>query len=126
MKSTEAFKEVIKNYLEDRAAKDELFAKMYANESKSLDNCINYIFKTVKQSGCNGFADEEIFSMALHYYNEENLTTIEDVSCEVVVNHSIKNQTADAALAPFASTPKEIKASKKKVVKSDESQISLF
>lgn len=126
MKSTEAFKEVIQNYLEDRAAKDELFAKMYANESKSLDNCINYIFKTVKESGCNGFADEEIFSMAVHYYNEENLTTIEDVSCEVVVNHSIKNQTADAALAPFASTPNEIKASKKKVVKSDESQISLF
>lgn len=126
MKSTEAFKDVIKSYLDDRAQRDELFAKMYAKDGKSIDNCINYILKTVKESGCNGFADEEIFSMAVHYYNEDNLTTIEDVRCEVVVNHSVEKATADNALAPFASTQKEVKEAKKKAVKTDESQISLF
>ncbi len=30
----------------------------------------------VRQSGCNGFADEEIYSMALHYYDEEDMIAI--------------------------------------------------
>lgn len=64
MKGTEQFKGIIKNYLEERAKNDEMFAKSYSKPNKSLDGCINYIFQEVKKSGCCGFADEEIFGMA--------------------------------------------------------------
>ncbi len=77
MEGTEQFKERIKSYLDERAKNDELFAEFYANENKSIDNCINFIFKSVKQLNKHAFADEEIYSMAVHYYNEENLQNVE-------------------------------------------------
>ena len=40
---------------------------------KNIDDCCTFIINQVRQSGCNGFADEEIYSMALHYYDEEDI-----------------------------------------------------
>ncbi len=37
-----------------------------------------------------GFADEEIYSMALHYYDEEDIDIGKPVSCKVVVNHTVE------------------------------------
>ena len=36
------------------------------------------------------FADEEIYSMALHYYDEEDIDIGKPVSCKVVVNHTVE------------------------------------
>ena len=68
---TDYFKLTIQNYLDARAREDELFAPRYANPKKNIDDCCTFIINQVRQSGCNGFADEEIYSMALHYYDEE-------------------------------------------------------
>ena len=68
MKGTDYFKLTIQNYLDARAREDELFAPRYANPKKNIDDCCTFIINQVRQSGCNGFADEEIYSMALHYY----------------------------------------------------------
>lgn len=38
----------------------------------------------------DGFADEEIYSMALHYYDEEDIDIGKPVSCKVVVNHTVE------------------------------------
>ena len=43
----------------------------------------------VQKSGCNGFADEEIYGMAVHYYDEDDIKDIESVRCTVVVNHTV-------------------------------------
>lgn len=101
MKSTELFKRTIKDYLDKRAAEDELFRAAYAKENKTLDECISYIFQQVRQSGCNGFADEEIYGMAMHYYDEDDLGEISDVKCNVVVNHHVEltQEDKDAAKA---------------------------
>lgn len=72
MKASEHFKRTIQAYLEKRAKTDVLFAPRFNNPEKNIDECINYIFSEVQKSGCNGFADEEIYSMAVHYYDEEN------------------------------------------------------
>lgn len=64
---TDYFKLTIQNYLDARAREDELFAPRYANPKKNIDDCCTFIINQVRQSGCNGFADEEIYSMALHY-----------------------------------------------------------
>lgn len=34
--------------------------------------------------------DEEIYSMALHYYDEEDIDIGKPVSCKVVVNHTVE------------------------------------
>jgi hypothetical protein len=90
MKTTDYFKQTIQNYLEQRAQTDELFAPVYGNPKKSIDECVTYILNTVKASGCNGFADEEIYSMALHYYDEPDIEIGGKVDMRVVVNHTVQ------------------------------------
>lgn len=90
MKSTDNFKRTIQDYLEERAKTDELFAKSYAKPNKSIDECITYILNEVQRSGCNGFEDNEIFGMAVHYYDEDSLDVGEKINCNVVVNHTVE------------------------------------
>lgn len=91
MKSTERFKEAIKKYLDDRAEIDELFEKNYNKENKNIDDCIKFILNTVKKSGVNGYEDEEIYSMAIHYYDEDDIKVEKgDVNMQVVINHTVQ------------------------------------
>lgn len=90
MKATDNFKRTIKDYLEERAKTDELFAKAYAKPNKSIDECITYILNEVQRSGCNGFEDNEIFGMAVHYWDEDNLDAGKEINCKVVVNHTVE------------------------------------
>ena len=90
MKSTESFKNVIQTHLDNLAMSDEQFAQKLKNKKKSIDECVTYILNQVKASGCNGFADEEIFGMAIHYYDEENIKVGGKVKANVVVNHKVE------------------------------------
>jgi hypothetical protein len=91
MKGTEQFKKTIHAYLEDRAAKDEHFAKCFSRANKNINDCITYILNNVKNSGCNGYADDEIYGMAVHYYDEEDIDIGNQVpSADVVVNHVVE------------------------------------
>lgn len=67
-KATDYFKLTIQRYLEQRVQSDELFAPRYADPKKNIDDCITYILNYVQQSGICGFSDDEIYSLALHYY----------------------------------------------------------
>ena len=89
-KATDYFKQTIQSYLQRRAQEDELFAPRYANPKKNSDDCITFILNYVKQSGCNGFADDEIYSLAMHYYDEDDIDIGKPLTnCKVVVNHTI-------------------------------------
>ena len=90
MKGTEHFKDVIQNYLETRASYDELFAENFRKESKNIDECITYILTEVQRMGCAGLSDEEVYSLAVHYYDEDNLKVGKPINCKVVVNHTIE------------------------------------
>lgn len=68
MKGTEQFKQTIKAYLDRRAIEDELFTSRYMNPQKNIDDCVTYILNRVRESGMNGFTDDEVYSMAIHYY----------------------------------------------------------
>lgn len=98
-KVTDYFKLTILNYLESRVQADDLFAPRYANPKKNIDDCVTYILNQVKQSGCNGFTDDEIYSMALHYYDEDNIEVGKSLKCKVVVNHTIELTEAEKAEA---------------------------
>lgn len=72
--------EIIKAYLDSRAANDPLFAKRYKNPKKSIHECIEYILgeaqsQAVKIGGTAGafMDDTEVFGMAVHYYDEDNI-----------------------------------------------------
>lgn len=89
MNGTEHFTRTISEYLNLRAATDPLFAPNLAKPHKNIEDCITYILKQVQQSACNGFEDDEIYSMAVHYYDEDDLEVGSPVACHVVVNHAI-------------------------------------
>lgn len=68
MKATDHFKNTIKAYLDKRAEIDLLFSFRYSLPEKQLTDCVTYILNQVQKSGCNGFHDDEIFGMAVHFY----------------------------------------------------------
>ena len=89
MKGTEHFTRAIAEYLNQRAATDPLFAPNLMKPNKSIEECVTYILNQVQASGCNGFEDDEIYSMAVHYYDEDDLDVGSPVACHVVVNHTL-------------------------------------
>ena len=93
------FKQAIKAYLDKRAAEDTLFAQTYAKENKNLDECCNYILQEVKKSGCCGFDDDEIYNMAIHYYDEDDIKDVKPVSAKVVINHTVELSDEEKAEA---------------------------
>ena len=67
-----------------------LFSFQYSKPEKNIDDCVTYILNEVKKSGCNGFADDEIYSMAVHYYDEDNIEVGKPMNAHVVVNHVVE------------------------------------
>ena len=104
MKGTEHFKNVIQNYLDEQAQYDELFAENYRKKDKDMDSCIQYILNTVKQSGCNGFADDEIYSMAVHFFDEDNIDIGSPINAHVV---AVVNQVVELTAEEKAQAHRE-------------------
>ena len=99
MKGTEHFTRTIAEYLNQRAMTDPLFAPNLMKLNKNIEECITYILNEVQKSGCNGFDDddellrawlEKIFSMAVHYYDEDDIEVGKAISCQVAVNHIVE------------------------------------
>lgn len=90
MKGTEHFKEIIKGYLDQRAKEDELFRAKYETTTRTMDDVVTFILNEVQKSGCCGFADDEIYSMAIHCIDEPELEIGKPQSCNVVVNHHME------------------------------------
>lgn len=102
-KVTDYFKLTIQNYLESRAQTDELFAPRYANPKKNIDDCVSYILSTVyemfKGENFAGMTDPEVYSLALHYYDEDDIKVGKCPFTKVVVNHTIELTEAEKAEA---------------------------
>lgn len=99
MKATEHFKQTIKAYLDERAKGDELFAVSYAKEGKNMEDCVTFILNQVKRSGCMGFSDEEVYSLAVHYFDEDDIEVGKPVACDVIVNHAVELTEEEKAQA---------------------------
>lgn len=87
--TTDPFKEAIKTFLEELANTDALFAKTFSKPYKNINDCATYILNEVKKSGRMGFADDEIFNMAIHYYDEETVEIGKPINAKIIVNRSI-------------------------------------
>lgn len=129
MKSTEPFKKTIQDYLEKRAAEDNLFAVSFAKPAKNINDCVTYILNAVKTSGCNGFSDDEIYSMAVHYYDEDKIDIGKPISTNIVVNHHVelsdedKKEARDKAKKTFEETQlRELRQSQERKEKREKSK----
>ena len=87
MAGKENFETVIKYYLDQRAKTDKQFAKSY-KKGKSLDECCNYIIGEVQKkakSGMVALPREEVFGLAVHYYDEDTIMVVKKASgCNIV------------------------------------------
>lgn len=90
MKGTEHFTRAIAEYLNQRAATDPLFAPNLMKPNKSIEECVTYILNQVQANGCKGFEDDEIYSMAVHYYDEDEIEVGKEITCRVAVNHIVE------------------------------------
>lgn len=67
---------IIKTYLDQRAKEDEQFAKSYAKENKSIEECVKYINQQARKRAENNVAmieDAEVYGWAVHYYDEDDI-----------------------------------------------------
>ena len=99
MKATEHFKQTIKAYLDERAKNDELFAVSYAKENKNMDDCVTFILNQVKRSKCMGLTDEEVYSLAVHFFDEDDIEIGNPIACNVIVNHTVELTDEEKAQA---------------------------
>lgn len=104
MKASEQFKISIENYLNETAQSDTAFAVSLKKASKNIDSCINYIGGEVKKTGLCAFADQEIFEMAVKYYNDDSISETPKINFKAVVNQPVK---ADLFNTASLETPKD-------------------
>lgn len=115
MKASPHFKTTIQNHLDGLAAKDELFAETLKKPKKNIDDCITYILNQVKELGYNGFEDDEIFGMAVHYYDEDDIKVGKPISGNIVVNHKVELTAEDKEVAKQKAIDLEVEAERKKL-----------
>lgn len=88
MKSSENFIEAIRQYLDSRAESDSLFAIRYADPSKSFEECSQFILNEVKRQGVTVMTNDEVFSLATHYFDgdvsENEIGS--PLNCKVVIS----------------------------------------
>lgn len=136
MKATNHFQNTIKAYLDQRAETDVLFSLQYSKPEKNINDCVTYILNQVQMSGCNGFADDEIYSMAVHYYDEDNIQVGKPINGKMIVNHVVvlteeeKEQVKQDAIqrAMNEASKNVLKVKKRPIANKSESiqQLSLF
>ena len=74
MSKQNPLKEAIQSYLDERAKTDELFAVAYKKKNKSIDECCTYIMgEAQKRGNAVCMSDEEVFGLAVHYYDEDDI-----------------------------------------------------
>lgn len=124
MKGSENFKKVIEAYLNKIASNDPMLAVKMTAAGKSLDDCISYILGEVQASGRNGFTDEEIFGMAMHYYDEADIkVSKKQFSGRIAINQEVQltdEEKAEARTRAKERLEQDILLEEKRKLKSKE------
>lgn len=79
----EAFKNHIEAYINGQVEADPMFAKIFKESERSLDDCICYLLNWVKASGSQIVAKDEIYGQVIHFYTE-NLEPGKRIDAHVV------------------------------------------
>mgnify|MGYP000138861284 CR=1 FL=1 len=131
------FKDTIQKYLEQRAEENSLFAPKLDNPKKNIDECCRYILGEARKRGTSVvMSDAEVFGMAVHYYDEEDIKvekessgcSVSSSSYKVELTEEEKKSAREAAIKRLAE--EQYRSLKKRLAKKkvDDSvqQMSLF
>ena len=100
---TKSFNEVIADYLKQRAAEDTLFAPKFTNPKKSIDECCRYILGDARKRGNEVvMTDNEVFGLAIHYYEEEN------IKVNARIGNSVKSRVVSSKQVPEVQTVEQL------------------
>ena len=122
MPTNNNFETVIKDYLDNRAREDSLFAETYKKANKSIKECCRYIISRARKLGGTAVAvdDATVYGWAVHYYDEDNIK-VEASSGRVEV------AAPAAVVKPGPAKPAAPKRQKATNHRADDSlQLSLF
>ena len=97
------FKKIIEQHLEKMAIADKSFAERYADKSKNINACVEYIKNQALKKAVSGMAaieDEVVFGWAAHYYQESNLKSNKldtdnantEISCDITIGKKRKTE----------------------------------
>ena len=100
MKATSNFRKQIAEFIESEKKADELFCKCVDEQpEKTIDGCVNYILKTVRESNVCGWTDTEVYCMAKHFFDEKELKDPGEMAARVVVNYHVELSEEEKAQA---------------------------
>lgn len=119
MKELDEFEKTLQAHLEKLAKSDRGIARNLKKPGKNITDCATYVIQQVRKTGRQGFADDEVYGLALHYYDEDSITVGSRPNTTVVVNHPLAApvKTADKP----ASSPRPQSTGDKKSPKGGDS-----
>lgn len=123
----------IGNYLKKRAEADPSVKNNLQKENKSLKECWDYVLGEVAKTmyrngkfGCAAGDDEDLYALAVHYYDEDEIK-IEPLPSDMKVEAKMDEEKKEAESEPKELPKKEkVKRIKKSIKEPAEGQISLF
>ena len=130
--ANQIFETTIKNYLDNRAREDSLFAETYKKANKSIKECCRYIISRARKLGGTAVAvdDATVYGWAVHYYDEDNIK-VKDVKerVEVVAPATVQEPVVQEPVKE--EKPVKQKSARKKTKQElqkifDSRQLSLF
>lgn len=119
MKATKEFIDVIQSYLEGEAGKDEQFRNKWETSGKTAEQVCNYIMSEVSKSKRAGWADAEIYGMAKHFIDEDEL---KDPGTENGVSRVVVNKPIDLSEEDKKRAKEEAKAAYMKQLEMEEKE----
>ena len=127
MKGTNAFKQVMRDYLEKRGANDPLLGRIIMKPGKNMDDCITYIINQVKAMAKGeqeyGCTDDEVYSMAIHYFSEDVIDIGKPMNnVNVVVNRKVELTEEEKKQAHDIAMKEEIEKARAKILGKDKKQ----
>ena len=85
-----AFFTAIESFIMQKMDANDLFAKKVSNPKKNIEDCITYVINTIEKSRYKGLCDNDVYSLAVHYYEEDDIEVGKPINCRVVVNHQVE------------------------------------
>lgn len=111
-----AFEATIKKFLDNFAEEDATFAITYAKKNKSIKECCQYIYQEVGKArkkgaspnaNCVALSDEEVYGLAIHYWDEDSITLDNNVVKPSAVQATPTPATTPTTPAEEAPVPEE-------------------
>ena len=85
-----AFFDSMESFIMQKMDANDLFAKKVSNPKKNIEDCITYVINTIEKSRYKGVCDNDVYALAVHYYEEDDVEVGKPINCRVVVNHQVE------------------------------------